>query len=352
MHRGAVVARVVIGLFVLASWWAGASSAACTRALWAGQDGLVVTGRTMDWMEDLHTDLWAFPRGMKRHGRAGAGSIEWTSRYGSVIAAGYNAGSADGMNERGLVMNLLYLAESDYGDHNGKPGLSVSLWGQYALDNFATVAESVEALKKEPFRIVAPALPNGKASSLHLSLSDASGDSAIFQYVDGRLMVHHGRQFTVMTNSPVFDQQLALNAYWQEIGGLVMLPGTNRAADRFARACFYVSKLPQTPEPRQGVAGVFSVMRNVTVPLGISDPQRPNIATTIWTVAAEHRSRTYYFQDSLSPNICWVALDKLDLNAGSPARKLDLQGSPRPMPSGEVSGQFEPAQPFVFLGVD
>ena len=53
-----------------------------------------------------------------------------------------------------------------------------------------------------------------------------------------------------MTNSPVYDQQLAINAYWESIGGTVMLPGTNRAADRFARASFYIKAIPQTDKVR------------------------------------------------------------------------------------------------------
>lgn len=44
----------------------------------------------------------------------------------------------------------------------------------------------------------------------------------------------------IMTNSPTYDKQLTLNDYWQQIGGLVMLPGTNRASDRFVRASFYI----------------------------------------------------------------------------------------------------------------
>lgn len=67
---------------------------------------------------------------------------------------------------------------------------------------------------------------------LHLSISDATGDNAIFEYINGELKIHHDRSYQVMTNSPVFDQQLALNDYWKNIGGLTFLPGTNRAADR------------------------------------------------------------------------------------------------------------------------
>jgi choloylglycine hydrolase len=49
-------------------------------------------------------------------------------------------------------------------------------------------------------------------------------------------VIHHDRKYQVITNSPIFEKQLALDEYWKEIGGTIMLPGTNRAADRFARA--------------------------------------------------------------------------------------------------------------------
>ena len=80
---------------------------ACTRATYLGGDGLVVTGRSMDWAEDMRTNLWVFPAGIARDGAAGANTPKWVSRYGSVIASGYDVGSADGMNEKGLVANLL-----------------------------------------------------------------------------------------------------------------------------------------------------------------------------------------------------------------------------------------------------
>ena len=48
------------------------------------------------------------------------------------------------------------------------------------------------------------------------------GDSAIFEFIGGQLKIHHGWHDTVMTNSPPFDDQLALDAYWREIGGGVI----------------------------------------------------------------------------------------------------------------------------------
>ena len=158
-------------------------AAACTRAVYLG-DGIVITGRSADWAQDLRSNLWIFPRGMKRDGAAGPGTPQWVSKYGSVVASAYDFTTADGMNEKGLVANELYLANADYGKpEDGKPKLSVGVWGQYVLDNFATVAEAVEALRAEPFQIVAPPVPGQPPAEMHLSLSDASGDSAIFEYV-------------------------------------------------------------------------------------------------------------------------------------------------------------------------
>lgn len=325
------------------------TSEACTRILYeTGNKGFIV-GRTMDWYDDTGTDLWAFPRGTVRDGGAGPDSIKWTSKYGSVVGDIYDVASADGMNEAGLVANILYLVESDYGDAkaSGKPLLSVGGWLQYMIDNYGTVTEAVEALRKEPFAIVAPSLPGGKAAGGHIAIADASGDSAIFEYIKGKLVIHHGRKYTVMTNSPPFDQQLAINTYWNDVGGLKMLPGTHRASDRFARVSWNLNATPKVEDPRLAVATVFSLIRNISVPLGISDPEKPNIAATLWRTVADTKARRYYFESAFSPSIFWVDIAKLKLEPGSKPSKLNLSGNP--ILAGEVSDKFISAEPFKFL---
>ena len=351
--RSGSVLAVVLGLGAIHV------AEACTRAVYVGSEGLVITGRSMDWLEDMHSHLWAFPAGIKRNGAGGANTPEWVAKYGSVVVSGYDIGSADGMNEKGLVANLLYLAESDYGTTEDKPILSISLWAQYVLDNFATVAEAVDALKPEPFRIVAPVLPNGKGAQLHLAISDETGDSAIFEYIGGKLLIHHGKQYRVMTNSPRYDDQLALNAYWESIGGLTFLPGTNRAADRFARASFLIGAIPTEIKPaiitavpsesyaNQAVASVTGVMRGVSVPLGITTPGEPNISSTLWRTISNQRDKVYFFDSATSPNAFWVPLADLDLKAGAKVKKLALAGGK--VYAGNAAAAFEPAEPFTFL---
>lgn len=325
------------------------TSDACTRAVYLGPSGMTVTGRTMDWREDPRTNLYIFPRGIERQGALTNHTVRWKSKYGSVSAAGYDIGIADGMNEAGLVASLLFLPESDYTRPNDtRPVMGLSIWTQYVLDNFATVSEAVAELRLEKFRIDAPDLPNGVESRLHLAITDATGNSAIFEYIDGNLHIHEGRQYQVLTNSPAYDLQLAVNDYWKQIGGTVMLPGTNRSSDRFVRASFYINAVEQSADPKIAVPAVFSVMRNVSVPYGITTPGKPNIASTRWRSVCDQKDRVYYFEPTLSTEIFWVDFSTVDFTEGAPERKLALSGGE--IYSGNAAGHFIPSgKPFQFL---
>ena len=325
---------------------------ACTRVVYQGKDNTVLTARSMDWKEDTRSNLWIFPRGMKRNGEIGKNPLEWTSKYGSVVASAYDICSTDGMNEKGLVANLLWLAESEYPQWDGKkPGLSIAAWVQYILDNFATVDEAVSYVEKGTFEVVSDMMPDGtRMATLHLSISDADGDNAIFEYIGGELKIHHDKSYQVMTNSPVFDQQLALNDYWKNIGGTTFLPGTNRAADRFVRASFYINAIPKVADTRTAVASVFSVIRNTSVPLGITTPNEPNISSTRWRTVSDQKNKVYFFESTIQPNVFWVNLQDVDFSEKAPVKMLDLVSGKTY--AGNTAEQFVEAKPFKFLGVD
>lgn len=190
----------------------------------------------------------------------------------------------------------------------------------------------------------------GEPGTVRLSISDASGDSAIFEYLDGKLVVHHGKQYQVMTNSPTFDQQLSLNNYWKEVGGSIMLPGTNRASDRFVRASYYINEAKQSADPREAVATVFSVMRNFSVPIGVKIPGKPNIADTLWLTVSDQKNKVYYYQSTNSPSIIWAKLAELNFKEGSGPRRLQLDGNPDV--AGDQTRGFKPAKLFQFITPD
>ena len=309
---------------IMLSYYTINPSIACSRFTYAPDDKTVLTVRSMDWVEDIKTDLWAFPAGISRQGDSSANAIHWISKYGSVIASGYNIGTTDGINTAGLNANLLYLTSADYGKIDPKhKNLSVLSWVQFVLDNYATVNEAVNGLNAQQFNMIAPVLPNGAKASLHLAITDATGDNAVFEHINGKLIIHHGKEYKVMTNEPSYDKQLALRDYWGRLHG-EFLPGTSEPDDRFVRTSYYVQTAPNAADTQQAVATVFSIIRNVSVPIGTSMPGKPNVAATIWRSVADLKNNMYFFENTNRPNIFWVNLNKLDLSQGGKIMKLPL----------------------------
>ena len=340
---------MLAGIFLV-----GQQASACSRVLYTSKDGnYVLVGRNMDWTEDLRSNLWVFPRGIKRDGLARRNSLTWMAKYGSVGVSGYDVGTTDSMNEKGFSGNMLWLAESEFGRRDeGRPGLCVSQWLQFCLDNFATVDEAVAYFQAHDVQILWASAGDSfkKPLTVHLALGDKTGDSAVIEYVGSKAKIFHGVQARVMTNSPPFDKQLEGLKKYKGFGGEEELPGSVKAADRFVRAAFYVGRLPEPKNQRQGVAGVLSVMRNVAQPFGTSKADEPNTSQTIWRTVADLTNGVYYFESTASPNIVWVKLNKLDFSEGAKIQKLDLVNSPDRV--GDVTGAFEPAEPFKPLPPD
>jgi penicillin V acylase-like amidase (Ntn superfamily) len=319
--------------------------AVCTRVMWNDNGHGVIVGRNMDWLEDMGTNLWVLPRSAKRAGMdRDPNPLRWTARYGSVIASVHDYASADGINERGLAAQTLWLAESDYGPRDTSlPGLSLTLWTQFFLDQFSTVADCMAYMAGHPFQVrPQQETHSGRAAAVHLALDDATGDSAIIEYIDGAPRVHHGRGYAVMTNSPPFDEQLAHVGRYRGFGGNEPLPGTTEADDRFVRASYYLRHLPKPDSSRNAYAALLSVMRNAAQPFGVADPARPNISATIWRTLADLTNGIYAFESSYSPDIVWVHLNRVHFDR---CQRLDLSADDL---AGDVTDALVPATPFAF----
>jgi penicillin V acylase-like amidase (Ntn superfamily) len=177
--------------------------------------------------------MYIFPAGLQRNASVGENSMSWISKYGSMVTTMYDMVSIDGMNSEGLTGSLLYLGNSDYGARNAsRPGLPIGFWLQHFLDLYPNVAAAAEALQKDNIQVVTKALVPGVSSTAHLALSDKSGDNMIVEYLNGKMVIHHGQEYPVMTNDPSFDDQLTLNTYWTPISN-VSLPGTGSPAGEF-----------------------------------------------------------------------------------------------------------------------
>lgn len=330
----------VAALAALLATLAPARAAACSRIFWNDNDQAKVVARTVDLYRSDEAKVTAYPRGMTRAGVPGeAGGLEWKAKYGSIAITAFGSATSDGMNEKGLSANLLYLDHTQYESRDQRPALSNILWAQWVLDNFATVKEALAGM--DEVQIVST-IAAEREWPLHLSIADASGDSAIVEFVDGKPVIHHGKQYTVMTNEPTLNEQLANLKKYKLFGGQKAMPGDIDPMSRFVRASSYLKTLPEPADVRGAAAGVYSVARNVAVPFGAEDTSS-SVSTdtwpTLWFGIADLTHGVYYFQSTRSPNMYWVDFAKLALDEGSPARAIDAYD---PSLDGDVSAQLRP----------
>jgi choloylglycine hydrolase len=326
---------------------AATQAPACTRVLWNDSGLGVVVGRTMDWPESTEPLLTVFPRGTKHDGgKLGPAqliednALTWSAKYGSIVTTVYGLGAADGVNERGLAAHMLFLNAADFGPRDpGKPSLHAGLWAQYVLDEAETVNEALALLEKVQL-VMAEA--RGTKTTVHLAIEDASGDSAIVEYVGGKPLIHHGRQFKIMTNDPPYDQQLALLAKldFSNPTSDTPLPGNVNPRDRFARAAYFTALLPKPKSEREAVAGMLAIARNVSVPFAA--PYKGfGIYNTEYRTVTDLGQKLYFFELTTRPNVIWADLTKFDLRPGAPVRTLDPNAADF---SGDVSGKFKRAK--------
>jgi len=341
------IAKSIASTLAIAALLAPITADACTRVLWNTNDLAVFAGRTMDFPVSTEPMISVLPRGIQHDGGLFAGQridevnpAVWTSKYGSIVTSVYGAGTADGVNEKGVAMHLLYFIPADFGARDpSKGGLQAALWGQYVLDNAASVEEAITLLDG-----VQPLMVDheGIKATVHLAIEDATGDSAIIEYTEGGVKtVYHDRAYQVMTNDPSYDQQLANFAKYDFTNATrsTPIPGNTDAKDRFIRANYYLNWLPEPKNTREAIASVIAVARNVSVPFGAPNREPGSLYNTEYRTAIDLTNRQYFFEFTTTPNVVWMSLDNFDLTEGSPVLLLD----PNDMSlSGDVTADFKP----------
>lgn len=335
----------LFALFLVVFWSSAAD--ACSRLLWNDNGSEVVVGRTMDWSSPLHDMLYIVPRGHQVTGGAYDNPMTWKVKYGSVISAiptwlmkrgsfTFDDGAVDGLNEKGLSAHALFLAGSSYEKRDpSRPAVSTLRWVHYLLDNFATVEDALAGMDK--VQIVPGQIANHQMD-FHLTVEDKSGDSAIIEFIDGQQTVHHGRQFSVMTNSPPYDAQIENLAQYRAFGGQKELPGDITSNDRFVRLQYFSQYLPHAEGKHKAVSYILSAMHTVTTPFGAPYPNGA-VYPTHWISVSDLKNGVYHYNWLESPDIIRVELAAIDFSKGSGVRWLNPR---RPGLSGTVNDQFQP----------
>ena len=290
---------------------------ACSRITFVGQNGEVLTGRTMDWSVDDDVTLRVMARNVVRKSVSPVNPLEWTSKYGNVIVVSFGQSLNSGMNEKGLVVDSLWLSDSNY----GKPEANEKTVGAnefvlYLLDSFATVREAVDALKAGGIRIFQDKVPGTDQDlKLHFMLTDKSGANAVLEFMDGKLNVYEKQGTAAMTNDPPYDKMQAIEKLYRERGLLQNMPGSSLAVDRYVRAVGWAERITADAASVDAAIPldmkVLSIMRTVSSSLGLSNKDNPQNCATLWRAVADTKNGTLTVDSSYGKTAFTVRLGDL-----------------------------------------
>ena len=330
--------NIKLSAFLLAAAGLSATQSpvdACTGITLKSKDGATVTARTIEWAASaMNTYYVVVPRNQMQQSLTpqGENGLKFTSKHGYVgLAVEQKEYIVEGMNEKGLVINGLFCKGTIYNKpdaaNNGKPEMSLAVFVSWLLDLNATTREAVEALRNRNFNISGQTFDGGTVSTLHWAITDASGETAVFEFVNGELKIYDkdntNSDMLVLTNDPTYNKMLAINDYWKGIGGANMLPGTVKSPDRFVRADYFVHHVKPTADPDLGMSITRSILMNVSVPYTYTIESEPNVSSTQWRSFADAKNKRYYFDIVTNYGVYYIDLEHLDLYKGAPVLKLD-----------------------------
>ncbi len=291
-------------------------SRACSTFCLETEDGPVF-GRNYDWQVEDGLVI-VNKRNMAKTAAMGISGVSWTSKYGSVTFNQYGREFAHGgMNEVGLVVEQMWLDETQYAEVDDRPEIGNLQWIQYQLDNFSSVAEVIAG--DTQLRIV----PNG--ATIHYLVCDLSGACAAIEFLEGKMQAHSGETlpFKVLTND-TYAASLSFAQQRKGLGGTLPVGESRSSLDRFSRAACWLERYePSSSE--DAVEYAFTILNNLS-----------QGEYTKWSIVYNMARRRVYFHAWLKPNTRYVDLSSFDCSCQSPVKVLDVNADG----AGEVSQSF------------
>ena len=278
--------------------------------------GEVLFGKNYDWMIG---DGMVF---VNRRGVSKWSALEseknvakWTSKYGSVTFNQYGWESpSGGMNEAGLVIELMWLDDTQYPKADARPAIDVLEWIQFNLDTAATAAEVI--VNSETVRIAS-------RINLHYLVNDRHGNSATIEFLDGKLSAHSGEKLAVPTlTNDTYERSLNYSRAATADGAK-----TESSLDRFTRASIKTKEFSgQSKNEKEAVDYAFGILADVA---------QKN--STQWSIVYDQKRGKVYFRTRKAQQIKTIDTKAFDYSCSSPVKLFDMNADV----AGDVTRQFK-----------
>lgn len=316
------------------------SASACTGIRIKPKDGAIIFARTLEFADDLQSNIIVIPRERAFVGTAPGDKLgrQWTSKHAVVGANAFGMPAIiDGLNDQGLAVGLFYFpGYAKYQEVKlADVGRAVAPWelGVYLLGNCANVTEAVEAAKGVRVGEVVQK-DMGFVPPCHYIVNDAGGRCVVLEYVGGDLKVHDN-PLGVMSNSPTFDWHVTnLRNYvnlsvtnvppvdlagiklpgFGQGSGMLGLPGDFTPPSRFIRAVAFSQSALPVATAHEGVLQAFHILNQFDIPKGAArgvEHGREVADYTLWTGVSDLKNLRYYFRTFENSRIRMIDLKKM-----------------------------------------
>jgi choloylglycine hydrolase len=308
---------------------------ACTT-FFIHKNGQLAFGRNYDWITDVGM-VCSNLRGLSKTSmKMPEGSaIKWVSKYGSITFNQYGKEFPNGgMNEMGLVVEMMWLDGSQYPKPDKRPSMYVLQWIQYQLDNCASIKDVLATNKK--IRIS----QQGNAP-VHYLVADAAGGAATIEFLNGKMVVHRGSSLplAVLTNTAyATSSKLVMDAESEYNDGRV--PESHSYSDnsvrRFANACAMVKKYQRDDINKPIVDYSFEILDKVNQP-----------QFTKWSIVYDINNKVVYFKTATHTDVKSLSFADVDLSCAAKPMSFDMNQAS----SGNVSKHLVPFSSELNLNV-
>ena len=276
-------------------------------------NGQMVFGRNYDWMANAGM-VCTNQRGLFKTSAVNKDgkTISWQSLYGSITFNQYGKEfPTGGMNEKGLVVELMWLDETKYPEPDDRPAIGVLQWIQYQLDNCSTIEQVIATDKK--LRIVSDGTP------LHYLVADSNGQSAVIEFLSGKMVVHKGKDLPI----PVLTNNTYEQSVLNEKKGL---PAGDNSLARFSTACKMLR------EYTAGNVGASLVDHSFHMLDMVSQGE-----FTKWSIVYDITAKKIYFKTNQSPQVRSMMFSSFDFNCSESSMTVDINRSQ----AGDLENYFE-----------
>lgn len=233
--------------------------------------------------------------------------IEWISKYGSVT---FNQSGREfpygGINEKGLVIEQMWLDKTTYPEIDNRYGLTELQWIQYQLDNSETVDELIasDTLLRISKLSVAP---------LHFLVCDRFGNIATIEYLNGKMICHtqSSLPIRVLANDS-YESSIAYIKSFRDFGGTDSIPNTTRSLDRFAKAASMIKQY----ENKNVIDYSFDILSSIS-----------QGGATHWSIVYDIKNMTVYYKTFKNKTIRQFNVSDIDFSCDSPSLYIDIDDS-------------------------